>query len=385
MHSYGVLLSGEFPATSSTAIEFNDFYIDNPSSLHYNSDLRGIALMDGNKNNVSIYTNTFDSDQWASSSLPGNEMAIWLRGSIGTGNEVVLNRFIPNLNLESNNFIRGFFSLDNTGTLYCQNDLQEANGLMVFVGTSMGTQYIRNIHTGSAVGLRIQEGFIGEQGTEGGEHHGNEWYDKWLNLIPTWHTNCYPTQQADNSRFYIHTQQSQRNPPFPPYGYAFFSEFHPADISPDQMDEWFKPDPTGLPSTASCLDHIVISTETDRAIAAGTIDLTGLSAAHGWTAKRYLYAKLMQNPGLQGNYIEFAPFLSAQSQTSVGQLYAVEQKIAEGLIVSTNFDTQLSQIKASETSAINQLLLVDSTLNASTDVATLNAALISKRLMFLTG
>jgi hypothetical protein len=378
--SVGVLLTGEFPSSSSTIIEFNDFYLDHPSSESNGSQLIGVRLISGNKNNVSIYSNTFDSEAWGPLSASGNEIGILLWGTMGGGNEVTGNSFEFNPNTGfSSDFIRGIWAIDFVNNVYCNNDLRECNGPMAFSGTNMGTQYFANTMTGGGHCLEIRDGFIGEQGTEGGEHHGNTWYDKWINIIPTLHAYHFPEFQAPNSRIFAHTAQSQRNPPGL-LGYAFFSEFHPADIDPDQMDEWFEDDLTGFPGAGDCIEHIVVSTETDKAIAAGTVDLTGLSPAHGWTAKRYLYAKLQQNPGLQGDYAEFGPFLSSQFNTSVGQLYAVEQKIAEGLNVSASLAAQLGQIKTDESLALGEVLLADSVMDTSTDAAALASAQNGKNL-----
>ena len=375
--SDAILLSGEFPLSSSAIIELNTFYLDHPSNAHDDSDLRGISLIDANKNNVSIYSNSFDSDAWGPLSQPSHEFGIFLWGSsTGTGNEVSGNTFALNLNTaRSNSYIRGITSLDYTGTTFCQNDLRECNSPMFFSGTSMGTQYIRNIHTGCGICLTVQAGYIGEQGIEGGKHNGNEWYDKILR--PEMQAFHFPPQQALNSRIWASTPQSERNPNNQP-GYVYFSEYHPADVDPDQMDEWFKEDPTGFPSTDNCIAHLAVSSVTDKAIAGGTINISQLSAAHVWTGKRYLYTKLMRNLALQDDYVEFGAFLTNESQTSVGKLYNVEQKISDGLAVSVNLAAQLTQLKSAEGIAISNLLLADSVLDISTDALALASANNSK-------
>jgi len=377
--SHEILLTGEFPSNSSTILEFNDFFLKQPSGVLGYHRLNGITLENGNKNQVQIYSNTFGSDATEFLSFPADNWGIRLQGSIGGGNEVTGNLFTDNPNTGfPADFYAGIYALDFTNSVFCENTLREASYLMYFHGMSMGTQYFSNFHTGGADGFRVEDGFIGEQGTEGGEHNGNEWHDKWLNIIPAHHAYLLPEFQAPNSRIFVHTAQSVRNTQG--LGYTLFSKYHPADIEPDQMDEWFKPDLTGFPGEGGCIDHIVISTETDKAIGSGTINLMGLSQAHSWTAKRYLYAKLRQNPGLQGDHTAFGPFLTNESNTSVGQLYSVEQKIAEGLKVSANLDSQSSQIRAGEIATINQLELADSTLNSATTVTALNSALGIKNL-----
>jgi len=75
----------------------------------------------------------------------------------------------------------------------------------------------------------------------------------------------------------------------------------------------------------------------------------------------------LQNPGLQGDFSEFGPFLSTESLTSVGQLYAVEQKIAEGLIVPAVYAAQLDLIQSEEYLALTDVLIADTVLDTSTD------------------
>jgi len=135
---------------------------------------------------------------------------------------------------------------------------------------------------------------------------------------------------------------------------------------------------TGFPDEGDCITHLVGTDETDRAIAGGTIDALVQNPTHIWTGRRYLYAKLMQNPTFQDDYAEFGPFLFAQSQTSVGRLYAVEQKIAEGLAVSASLAAQLAQINSSVDLVLSNLLLADSILDTSTDVGAAAPALATK-------
>lgn len=371
-----VSLTGEYPSNTSTIIEFNNFYLDQPSENFPNTALIGIVLSGGNKNQVQLYGNNFESEAWwPFATWSTLDEGIEMTGSMGGGNIVTGNTIAGSPeSLYSVDFYFGIWSVDFINTLYCENDLKESAIPMAFLGTSMGTQYFANTHTGGGHSLEVFDGFIGEQGFEGGEHHGNKWYDKWLNVLPTLHAYHWPTFQAPNSRIFVHTPQSVLIPPGQGLGYSYFSDLHPARISPDQMDEWFKEDPSGYPGAGGCIDHIIGSTETDRAIAGGTINLTGLSQAHAWTAKRYLYAKLVQNQDLQDDHAEFGPFLSDESQTSVGQLYAVEQKIAEGLTVSGSLATQLSQIKTGENLALCEILLADSILNTAGDSGTLIAA-----------
>jgi hypothetical protein len=376
--SHEVLLSGEYPSGTSTIIEFNNFFLDQPTGNLGDNHLYGITLNNGNKNQVEIYSNTFNSGAWGPFSDPTADWGINLNGSMGGGNVMTGNTFELNPNTAfSVNFFAGIYSQDFTNTVFCENNLRESTYPMYFQGTSMGTQYFANIHTGGGHSFRVQDGFIGEQGIEGGEHNGNEWYDKWLNIIPSLHAYHFPPQLAEQSRIWAHTNQSVRNTQG--LGYTFFSEHYPADIDPNQ-NAWFQSDFTGFPGPGDCITHLVGTDKTDRAIAGGTIDLTGLSPAHGWTAKRYLYAKLQQNPGLQDDYAEFGPFLSSQSNSSVGQLYAVEQKIAEGLNVSASLDALLGQIKTDESLALGEVLLADSVMDTSTDAAALASAQNGKNL-----
>jgi hypothetical protein len=377
-NSSGILLTGEFPTNSSTTIEFNHFFVDHQTETLETTHIFGIVLNNGNKNEVTLYSNYFDSNAWGEFSDVAPDFGIYMNGSMGGVNNVTGNIFEFNPNTGySNSFIIGVWSSDFINSIICDNDLMECTMPMAFNGTSMGTQYFGNTHTGGGHGLHIRDGFIGTQGELGGAHNANEWYDKWLNVILGLGAYHWPHDQAPNSRFYVNTPQSQRN--IQNGGYNFFSAYHPADIEPDQMDEWFKEDATGYPSPSDCVDHIVTSTETDKAIAGGTILLTGLGQSHGWTAKRYLYGKLRNNPSLIGNDPSFASFLSSEAQTSVGRLFAVDQKIVEGLNSANAISTQLAGIRTSENSAMDQILVADSILNSSTNTTLLASALNSKK------
>jgi len=374
--SHEVLLSGEYPSGTSTIVEFNNFFLDQPTGNLGDNNLYGITLNNGNKNQVEVYSNTFNSGAWGPFSDPAGDWGINLNGSMGGGNVMTGNTFDLNPNTAfSVNFFAGIYSQDFTNTVFCENNLRESSYPMYFQGTSMGTQYFANTHTGGGHSFRVQDGFIGEQGIEGGEHHGNEWYDKWLNIIPTLHAYHFPQQLAGQSRIWAHTNQSVRNTQG--LGYTFFSEYYPADIDPNQ-GAWFQSDFTGFPDEGDCITHLVGTDETDRAIAGGTIDALVQNPTHIWTGRRYLYAKLMQNPTFQDDYAEFGPFLFAQSQTSVGRLYAVEQKIAEGLAVSASLAAQLAQINSSVDLVLSNLLLADSILDTSTDVGAAAPALATK-------
>ena len=376
-YSTGILLRGEFPTSSSSILQFNNFFVEHPTFQPGDYFLYGITLRDGNKNNVEIYTNRFDSDSWGPFAVAGPEMGIWLDGSMGHGNEVTGNIFEANPATGfSNNYYFGVFPVDFLNTVFCENMLRECEGLMYFKGICMGTQYYGNTHIGGHEALYIQEGYIGEQGTEGGAHFGNKWYDKWLNVIPNHHAYCTPPNLATQSRIWVSDPQSVRNTQG--LGYTYFSEYHPADIDPDQDDEWFKHDSTGTIGTTDCVDHIIMSSETDKEIAEGTIEALVQNTTQIWTGKRYLYAKLRQNPDLLDDYAEFVPFLVAEAQTSVGQLYNVEQKIKEALEVPSSIEAQLDQIQNSADQSKEVLFVLDSVLDMSSNTVELTAALEQK-------
>ena len=371
-----ILLTGEFPSGNSTNIEFNTCFLDQPASVLGDMYIYGILLENGTKNSVEIYSNTLNSGTAGDVAGPTTDFGIGLWGSMGNGNVVSGNVFGFNPNTaHSTNFYSGIFASDFINTVFCSNSLRESSYPMYFQGVGMGTQYFTNSHTGGGRSFSVVGGFIGEQGIAGGEHNGNTWYDKWNNIIPVFHAYHLPPELAPNSHFLAHTPQSVRTSTV---GYSYFSEFHPADINPDIADEWFTPDFSGYPGMGDCITHIIGTGETDKAIAGGTIDALVQNPTHIWTGRRYLYAKLMQNPTLQNVYTEFGTFLSAQSQTSVGQLYAVEQKIAEGLIVSATLEAQLGQIISNEALAKLDLISADSILDTASSATELASALSTK-------
>ncbi|NUO00664.1 MAG: right-handed parallel beta-helix repeat-containing protein, partial [Saprospiraceae bacterium] len=277
--SYEILLNGEFPTTTSTTVQFNNFFLDQPTGQ---VALSGLNLANGNKNNVKIYSNYFDSGSRGPFTTATVDRGIGLNGSMGSGNEISGNIFTPNLNtLFSNNFSSGLHSQDFLNAVFCENNLRESGLPMVFQGASMGTQCIGNTVTGGGTSFLVQEGYIGEQGIEGGTHFGNKWYDKWPNVTPTDHARHVPIALAPNSRIWVNTPQSILDPQGP--GYTFFSQFHPANIDPDQNDEWVKEDPLGTVTASECVNFAVISTSTDKAIASGSINTLIQNPTLIWT------------------------------------------------------------------------------------------------------
>ena len=84
-----IQLTGEFPSSSSTNIEFNHFTMDQPVyELGKDNPVIGINVVNGSKNNLTIYSNTFDSEAIGPFADPTHESGIRLAGSIGGRNMV---------------------------------------------------------------------------------------------------------------------------------------------------------------------------------------------------------------------------------------------------------------------------------------------------------
>ena len=372
-----IQLSGEFPSTSSTNIEFNNFTLDQPNfQLGQSNQVIGINVLNGSKNNLSIYSNTFESEAIGPLADPTHESAIRLLGSVGSGNIVSGNviRYNPSTGF-SVDFLYGLRVGDFTNTLYCQNTLRESSYPTIFRGTCMGTTYYANTVVGGGNWLRISAGFIGEQGVEEGESNSNKWYEKWTNIITTVHAYCTVPNLAPLSRFWVHTPQSirQNNPPI----YTYFSEYHPAVIDPDQSDEWFKYSLECEPGALDCIDHISVD-KSDQVIANYSLDTLVEDPAFLYTAKYYLYSKLLQNPEILSEFQEFPSFVATESTSTVGKFYEVNQLILEGLSETLGIVDDLEQLKEEEEELKSNLLIADSILNSPTTTSIYASALSSK-------
>jgi len=233
-------------------------------------------------------------------------------------------------------------------TTICSNTNNGASTVAyLFHGQNLGTVFSGN-HTygGWQHSLWItgdNDPLIGQQ-----IHYGNEWgpaivaYNGSNFFVRPFleHDNPDP-DIVDMSKFEIHTPQSVWNGS----QYTFFSPFHPAtqEIYPDFNDEFFL-QTSGTP-IVNCLTQLQAPDEVDLLIANGGFAARIVNEGSVFDAKRFLYKKLMENPGYQTADPAFAAFLSAEQNTSVGKFYQLEKAIDDAHRLSAGDKAVLGNLK----------------------------------------
>jgi hypothetical protein len=327
--SQGIYLDGAFLSNSVTEIWGNRFRISNIAGQTGDRP-QGILADNGEKNNLSIKWNTFTAyinnglSQW------GNGLE--LRNSRGENNEVKVNAF----NDEVDNLLQYVIVAGFESTFFCSNNTSGFGGWSYeFNGLCFGTKYEGNTITGTGYGLVIRPGtFIGQQ-----SHTGNKWYDIHFpggSYGPVLHSWCESNPLFN--KFLVHTQQStcNNNP-------ACFNPYHPQKIEPDVMDEFFGQQ-SGTPFEG-CNDEFTGggTDELDRQIAQGTFVPPADAPAMGWVSQRYLYHKLMNNPGFVSEHASFSTYLNSMANTSVGRFHDVHSVIEGALHAGADVDAPSRQ------------------------------------------
>ena len=207
-------------------------------------------------------------------------------------------------------------------------------------------------------------------------HKGNKWYPLYAPCPPpyenfpciyrsTYHARCQTATMADDNKFTVHTNQSVWNGNSNTYD--FFSEYHPENIEPDVMDEFFKTQP-GSPSTGCSVQfNEPGGGELDKTIANGLLQVPAANPSMGWIARSYLYKKLKEAPGLVGTYAPYSTFLANYANTNIGHFYEVNKKIADAFSVSESLGQQSHEILDDMDEVLANLTVVDAQLEASTD------------------
>lgn len=357
-----IYITGVFPEDTETVIQGNEFYINQIDN--HSVKVRAIYVIDGNKSNVKIHGNNFDSSPPTGGLLPlgtHEDYPIVFFGSITEGNEIVDNKtmYDPSTPFSAN--FRVGISAAAHNLLICYNEIHEGYYAIVFEDISPGTQFLHNTLVGGGASLAVF-GYIGEQGVEDGFHNGNKFYDKWANIHPTYHAWHDPAVNAPLSRIWVNTEQSVYNPDN--IGFSFFSEYYPASISPGQDGEWFTKDLDGAVASPECITMYSV-TKTDKDIADGTLEnIMGLPDSTAiWMSKRYLFNKLLNHPSLQSEYSAFSSFVTSESQTDIGKLYNVEQEIKKALKPAAWIKTAIDNINNDRDILSDSLEIVDSILN----------------------
>ncbi len=378
-----VFADGEFPVQSSMTILWNDIHFERiPPQT--NGSAVALAFINGDKNNLYVYNNTFTSGTAGLFEAPNGERGIYLAGSpTGTNNEISVNNFPASFNaVFSNNFSAGLFIQDFQNVKYCSNEVRECGYPFYFRGINYGTDYTVNTVVGGGHSFRVDYGAIGDQGFLFGEHNGNKWYDKYIgniHVVPSQHAYCFPPENADLSNILIHTQQSVLDPTSP-NGYSFFSEFHPAKIEPNINPDWFFEDQNGFPSMESCITMLQDPTpgETDKLIADGGIGSYFSDPVPVWLSERYLYLKLKNHPEIVGEYGGFQVFLNNKENSTVGKFYDVSKAVQNAFQASTQIQALSHQYAHNSDSLKAILYFQDSILHASTDPIEIQNALVVK-------
>lgn len=360
--SDGIFLDGSFPASTETHVFANLFAtgsVDNPGGT-----TAGMRV-DGNKNNLNIYANYFTGNGYFNYAIRGS-------GSTGVNNYIADNYIEGTQYIVTSGeyFSKGFFFNNFQNTTFCSNtNYFGSNYAFEFWGTNTGTDFLNNKVYATAVALDLfTNSLIGPQ-----SHKGNEWHpvvaqgpSGLITFRAAYHARCQTPLLADASKFTVHTDQSVWNGTTGTYD--FFSKYHPENIEPDMMDEFFEIDPTGTPSSV-CIALLTEpgGGELDKTIADDLLQVPAANPSMGWIARSYLYKKLKENPELVGTYAAYSTFLADHADTNIGHFYEVNKKIADAFPPSETLDQQSREILDDIEGMIANLTLVDSLLENSQD------------------
>jgi len=369
--SSGIFLDGFFPETGQIDIFDNDF---DCASFTGNVNFTHGIKSNGKKNELHIFGNRFNTTS------NGNiTYDILMQFSDGINNEVSNNRYYPDPSI-------GYTFLwlnDFQNTKVCSNiggSLGASMGYS-FWGTNTGLVFTSNETYATGEGLVIfTNALTGPQ-----FHEGNKWYSVEIDapcpppfpgicsytVRSVSHARCQTPGLASLNKFTVHTDQSIWNSNT--NSFDFFSEFHPENIDPDQMDEFFGIDEDGSPSNA-CIDRFNVpggDDELERKIADELLPVSVEDPALGWNAKSFLYKKLMRHPAFIGGYSGFSNFIAQNTHTNIGRFYEVNNLVEDAFASNSTTLQQSSQIQAQISTLFDELETIDSQIEAATDPAVL--------------
>jgi hypothetical protein len=272
---------------------------------------------------------------------------IKLAGSvIGNDNEISGNEFFPLLGtdflLGQGMDIQAFEGLKVCGNLVRPRALR---GSYLFRGQSMGTLFTSNstwpsnflIETGATIGQQIDRN--------------NTWrpsinLDNTVSARPLVKNANNDQQIVTASKFVVNESQSVYNSSTNTY--AYLSLLHPDRVEPDVFpleDAFF--DDGGSAQSSDCSFAWGAADFGDVAIAQGNFGAWfPTTPAVGWDAKQYLYRKLNLYPAYVNAHGAFAPFLSAQANTSVGKFFDLEQLVQEAFTMPPGLKAQFDGLEA---------------------------------------
>jgi hypothetical protein len=287
--SSGISLMGAFPEKSEIHIYDNDF--DCATAIGDDTRTYGIES-NGDKNHLHIYGNRFSPTNGSNITY-----SIWLQSSVGIDNEVSDNKFYPSANVGAFEFL---FLSDFQNAKVCSNiggSIGVSRGFE-FWGTNAGLDFTGNEISATGIAVDVFSGsLVGPQ-----SHKGNKWYPVIVPAPPLTltfrsvnHALCQTPGLAPFNKFTVHSNQSIWNDI--DLAYDFFSEYHPENVDPDQMNEFFEIQ-AGTPASA-CVDRFNTPSEEnslENSISNNLIPTSSDNPALAWNAKSYLYRKLTLHP-----------------------------------------------------------------------------------------
>jgi hypothetical protein len=315
-NSAAIYLDGIFPTSSKIFVMENKF---NCSTIPDMDNCYGIECQGGSKTDMVINSNEFGPHPDGTWSY-----GILIQGSLGS----------KQIDISDNVYSEA------TGTflwLYDCVNTQICNNYMYSAGTSTGLRF-RNFNRNTYVSSNTFHGigaavyihtgaFVGPQ-----VHHENKW---WPILIPlgggftltqrsTYHALCEGCneQMANLNRYELHTPQSVFTDGV---GYTYYSEYHPENIDPDVMDEFFMQTTgdhkeCGILGLDPAIDSVDILIATDSIMSFFTDPVTQRNI------RRQLYRYVKDNPGLTLPS-EVDSFVTAHETTLIGGFYEVNKLI----------------------------------------------------------
>lgn len=323
----GIHLTGPNPGAQNIQVKNNDI------TVHHTAGISGIHLL-----NFSGALVDEDNKITMSNSAVRPYRGIWIEGSRNSviqGNEVT-GTFAAGNPVYDNNAVHLANSTDNLiANNLCQNT---GRGLFLF-GNCMAADRLRcNTFKGTGFGIRYTDMSITGNQTNTGNHWDDTRFLPGGNLIGAAHEgdvgiigfSKYFTLQGASIQY--------------PQTFELQSGINPGD--------WFD-----LGQNAACDPPPPFAPTEAEQLAAGAGIPVGNDYADGfnWVARRYLYRKLLENPGLTALATEFQPFLNAAAGNTIGAYELLRQNAQSAGALDAAAEQQVLALTADADAALAEM------------------------------
>ena len=345
-----------------------------------------IYISDSEISKLRIFENTFDGENTSTSARSGT-VGVYIKNVIGEGNLIAHNDFPIAQQTITNplgfgyqfNYVDGIVLSSSNRFLVCSNFARNCNKLASFLGSQGMVTFTNNTSApGSLVGIYGNDSWIGTQ-----EQHGNQIYPIFIvhptitwRIIGSPQAECYTNEPA-LSRFLVHQQQSTNYGAYS--GDPVWHPYHPKDIEPDAMDEWWRQE-NGVPA-GPCdnpADGFRPNVAADDSLyaeaAAGNLVNRGISPATVYLTEIDLYEYLRMNPDVAEGQTLFQNFVAAKSTSNMGKFYELKQSLNAVLKGSISVQALLTSLQADLAMYDEQIKTADSILYHSSTSPNLTIA-----------